>query len=290
MFNIAAIRTEHASIPVVVEPDRGVVSVERLVPDWADDAMRLLNSTIGAELMDKVAALADDEFVPVDAVEFDAPYRRPRKIWGIGLNYGAHAGDLDSNVPEEPASFVKGDHTIVGAGDPIVLPEQSRRVTAEAELGLVIGSYCRNVSEEEALDYVWGVTPVLDQTAEDILLRNTRFLTRCKNFPTFFSFGPTVTPLSSVRQTFHSLNDITVHTVKNGESVRNDDVRNMRFSPAFLVSFHSKIMPLFPGDIISPGTPGAVSIEDGDVVRCEIPGIGELENPVHRPAASTAPK
>ena len=104
-----------------------------------------------------------------ESVQFTAPYRHPRLIWGIGLNYRDHAADLSEDVPEEPASFIKGDHTIIGPGDPIPLPEQSQHTTSEAEMGIVIGSYCRNVSEEEALDHVFGVVPVLDQTAEDIL-------------------------------------------------------------------------------------------------------------------------
>jgi 2-keto-4-pentenoate hydratase/2-oxohepta-3-ene-1,7-dioic acid hydratase in catechol pathway len=100
-----------------------------------------------------------------------------------------HASDLAERIPTEPASFMKGDHTIIGPGDPIPVPSQSNRTTAEAELGLVIGRECYQVEEDVALDYVAGVCPVLDQTAEDILERNPRFLTRSKNFPGFFSFG-----------------------------------------------------------------------------------------------------
>ena len=133
-------------------------------------------------------------------MRFTAPYRRPRKIWGIGLNYVAHATDLTETVPDEPASFMKGDHTIIGPGDPIPLPSQSERVTAEAELGLVIGRLCRDVEPENALDHVFGVCPVLDQTAEDILARNPRFLTRSKNFPGFLSFGPAIAALSEVQR------------------------------------------------------------------------------------------
>jgi 2-keto-4-pentenoate hydratase/2-oxohepta-3-ene-1,7-dioic acid hydratase in catechol pathway len=153
-------------------------------------------------------------------------------------------------------------------------------VTAEAELGLIIGRTCRNVAEDEALEYVWGVTTVLDQTAEDILARNPRFLTRCKNFPTFFCFGPELISLDEVRENFPSLADIEVTTARNDDTLRTNVVTNMTFSPAHLVSFHSQVMPLFPGDIISTGTPGALVISDGDVVECRIPGVGHLTNSV----------
>ena len=111
-------------------------------------------------------------------------------------------------------------------------------------------------------------------------MRNARYLTRSKNFPTFFSFGPVILPIQEVLAEFGSLGKIEVRTVRNGEVVHADVVSNMTFSPVELISYHSRIMPLYPGDIISPGTSGAAAISDGDVVRCEIPGIGTLVNHV----------
>ena len=111
-----------------------------------------------------------DRTIPFDQVEYGPPLRRPRKIWGIGLNYVEHAGDLSEKAPsEEPASFMKPDTTIIGPGEEILLPEQSERVTGEAELGLIIGREAKNVSEEEAPSVVAGLTTVVDMTAEDIL-------------------------------------------------------------------------------------------------------------------------
>lgn len=139
------------------------------------------------------------------------------------------------------------------------------------------------MSEADALDYVWGVTTILDQTAEDILRLNPRFLTRCKNFETFFVFGPELVPMSEVLDTFGSLADIEVTTIveRDGRQERRTNVvANMTHSPASLVVFHSQMMPLFPGDIISTGTPGAIVIADGDVARADIPGIGQLRTSV----------
>jgi 2-keto-4-pentenoate hydratase/2-oxohepta-3-ene-1,7-dioic acid hydratase in catechol pathway len=244
---------------------------------FGGDTLSVLSRVSLADLADAAAAA---DFRDPAGVEFVAPYRHPRKLWGIGLNYLEHAGDLAENVPTEPASFMKGDHTIIGPGDPIPVPAQSRRTTAEAELGLVIGRECYQVEEDEALDYVYGVVPVLDQTAEDILERNPRFLTRSKNFPGFFSFGPTIVGLDAVLSHWGSLDAVEVSTVLNGSVHRSNTVSNMAFSPAFLVSFHSKVMPLYPGDIISTGTPGAAHINPGDTAECRIPGVGTLTNPV----------
>jgi 2-keto-4-pentenoate hydratase/2-oxohepta-3-ene-1,7-dioic acid hydratase in catechol pathway len=206
-------------------------------------------------------------------------YRRPRKIWGIGLNYVEHAGDLQETAPsEEPASFMRPDTTIIGPGDEVVLPAQSKRVTAEGELALVIGRVAKDVPEEDAPSVVAGFTTVLDMTAEDILRRNPRYLTRSKSFDTFFSFGPQLVTPDEIAD----VDALEVSTVLNGEVRRSNTVSNMAFSPWWLVSFHSRIMTLLPGDVISTGTPGAVVIQEGDVAECRITGFEPLSNPVVR--------
>jgi 2-keto-4-pentenoate hydratase/2-oxohepta-3-ene-1,7-dioic acid hydratase in catechol pathway len=279
-MHLASIAENDREVAVLVDPQRGVVPAVD-VAEWArGDLLAVIRSGRVPDLMRAAQEAPDSAFRGRAHVRFTAPYRHPRLVWGIGLNYRDHAADLSEDVPEEPASFIKGDHTIIGPGDPIPLPPQSERTTSEAEMGIVIGSYCRNVSEAEALDHVLGVVPVLDQTAEDILKRNPRFLTRSKNFPGFFSFGPEIVPLDEVVAAAGSLDDIEVSTVVNGSETRTNTVAHMRFSPAFLISFHSKVMPLHPGDIISPGTPGAIHVRPGDVAECRIPGVGTLVNPV----------
>ena len=211
--------------------------------------------------------------------EYGPLYRRPRKIWGIGLNYVEHAGDLSETAPsEEPASFMRPDTTIIGPGEKVMLPAQSERVTAEGELAVVIGREAKNVSEEETPSVVAGFTTVLDMTAEDILSRNPRYLTRAKSFDTFFSFGPElVTP-----DEIEDVDALEVATVLNGKIHRSNTVSNMTFSPWWLVAFHSRVMRLLPGDLISTGTPGAVVIREGDVAECRISGFKSLANPVVR--------
>lgn len=279
-MQIASLRDPLRDLPMLVGPGGGGVLLADVMRDPPDDAMALLEPGTYASAVAAAQGARSSQVRRLGPRDFGPPFRSPRKLWGIGLNYVEHAGDLSEPMPEEPASFIKGDHTIIGPGDSIELPHQSERVTAEAELGLVIGRTCRNVTEQDAFDYVWGVCCILDQTAEDILQRNPRFLTRSKNFPTFFSFGPTVVPLADVLARTGSLDQIEVATVRNGQVLRTNTVSNMAYSPAFLVSFHSAVMPLFPGDIISTGTPGAVVVTDGDVVECRIAGVGTLVNGV----------
>ncbi len=225
--------------------------------------------------------------VPFEEAAFAPLYRHPPKIWGIGLNYVEHAADLAEKAPDdEPASFMKPDTTIIGPGEAIAIPRQSEKTTAEAELGIVIGRRCRDVEREDCLSVVAGYTTILDVTAEDILRKNPRFLTRAKSFDTFFSFGPQLVTPDEIADVMK----LSVATVINGKVHAQNVVSNMTFPPDFLVSFHSRVMTLLPGDILSTGTPKAVHVHEGDVVECRIDGFPTLTNPVidlkKRPASS----
>jgi 2-keto-4-pentenoate hydratase/2-oxohepta-3-ene-1,7-dioic acid hydratase in catechol pathway len=286
---LATVRLEGAETAAVVF-DNGVVPVAAINGSfgtgWPTELMNLLAGDHVGGLRRwlnglSVAGLEEvsDDAVPLSDASYAPLYRRPRKIWGIGLNYVEHAGDLDETAPSsEPASFMRPDTTIIGPGEEIRLPEQSQRVTAEAELGLIIGKEAKDISEEEAPSVVAGFTTVLDMTAEDILRRNPRYLTRAKSFDTFFSFGPELVTTDEISD----VEGLEVSTFLDGEVYRTNTVSNMTFSPWFLVSFHSRVMRLLPGDVISTGTPGAVVVQEGDVAECRISGFRPLANPVVR--------
>ena len=243
---------------------------------WPEDLHALIVQGIDLRI------LADAGQTPVKldpaSVRYGPLYRHPRKILGIGLNYRDHAADLNAPYPTEPASFMKCDNTIIGPGDAIELPVQSERVTAEAEIGVIIGRNCRAISEQQAPDYIAGYCLILDMTAEDILQKNPRFLTRSKNFDTFFSFGPELIAPDEVPDVLK----VKVGTYNNGKLHRENTVENMAFPPYYLVSFHSHVATMYPGDIISTGTPGAVVIRDGDLAECRIEGLGSLSNPARK--------
>jgi len=285
-MRLANVIVDGVETPSVLDPARGWVPLAGLGTGLPDDVAGLIATGLGADVRDRLlaaaAAASDRAIVPPGAAEFAAPFRRPRMLWGIGLNYLDHARDLDAPHPTEPASFVKGDHTIIGPGEEILLPPESLRVTAEAELGIIIGREAWQVDEADALDHIAAVLCILDQTAEDILQRNPRFLTRSKNFRTFLSLGGEIVTTDEVRAPGTGLNHLTVATWRNGELHRENTVANMAFDPAALVAFHSRIFPLQPGDVISTGTPGAVVVEHGDVAECRIDGVGTLVNPVRR--------
>jgi len=252
--------------------------------DWQTDLLSLLrhdriqplNTWYREGGRSRIETLSQAAF-PLTQVRFAPLYRNPNKIFGIGLNYVDHAADLNEKAPStEPASFFKPDTTIIGPGDEIKIPLQSERTTAEAELGIIFGKECRDVSQENWLDVVAGFTTILDMTAEDILGRNPRYLTLSKSFETFFSFGPQLVTPDEIDDVLA----LKVATIHNGDVHAENVVANMTFPPDFLVSFHSQVMKMYPGDIISTGTPRAVHIRHGDRVACRIDGFASLECPV----------
>lgn len=233
------------------------------------DMLKIWYDGDGKSILDGLPVEEDHTFAPL--------YRYPNRIWGIGLNYAAHASDLSEKVPDKYAgSFIKSSTTVIGPGDTIEIPTLSERTTAEAELGVVFGKTCKDVKKGNWLDAVAGFTTIIDMTAEDILKLNPRYLTLCKNFDTFFVFGPElVTP-----DEIDDVMALNVTTVINGKDHATNVVSNMTFPPDDLVSFHSRVMTMQPGDVISTGTPGAVPIADGDEVVCRIDGFELLRNPV----------
>jgi len=280
-MRLTSIEVGGASVAAVEIQDVGPVPVEHLVGHHGPDLMAYLRPPVLSALRSEVANTIRHGHLPTVTGRARAPYRHPGKIVGIGLNYREHARDLGESAPRDsPVCFLKADHTIIGPGEPIVIPPDIGRVTAEAELGLIMGRECYRVGVAEALDYVAGMVAVLDQTAEDVLLQNPRYLTRAKNYPTFFSFGPAIITLDEVLETCGDLDELEVRTTLNSEPVRGNRVANMTFSPAELISFHSHVMPLHVGDIVSTGTPGAVEVTPGAVVGCELVGFASLANPV----------
>jgi 2-keto-4-pentenoate hydratase/2-oxohepta-3-ene-1,7-dioic acid hydratase in catechol pathway len=269
-----------------IAASHGLVLVEHLNRElgarWRTEPFDLIES---GQLNDLAAwhrsggakTLASMDAVEHEGATYSPLYRRPRKIWGIGFNYAANEEELRQSDPAaEPVGFLKPDTALVGPGDPIRIPAQSERTVAEAELAIVIGRKCKNVSEEEAEGCVAGFAAVLDMSADDIHQRNPRFLTRAKSFDTFFSFGAElITP-----DEYPDVLDIEVEARLNGETLHRNVLRHMRFRPWQTVAFHSRVMTLLPGDVIMTGTPGAVVIRPGDTVECRIGGLSPHANPV----------
>lgn len=284
-MRLATIKLENQEVATIVTAT-GVVPVETINrqfgKNWPTDMLEIIQSGALDSMKDWYNAggkksLENLPAIPKSEAKFAPLYRYPRKIWGIGLNYVDHASDLAEKAPTlRPASFPKFDTSIIGPGDNIEIPLQSEKTTGESELGVIYGKKCKDIEKEAWLSVVAGYTTIIDMTAEDILRLNPRYLTQAKNFDTFFSFGPELVTPDEVDDVMK----LNVATVINGKIHARNIVSNMTFPPDYLVSFHSKIATMLPGDVISTGTPRAVHINDGDVIECWIDGFEPLKNPV----------
>jgi len=220
------------------------------------------------ELME--GATPTDEVVEFKDLKFLSP-TRPTKIVAVGLNYKAHAEEMGKPLPEEPLLFMKPSTAVIANKMKIILPEMSNRVDYEGELAVVIGKRCKNVSPEEAKDYILGYCCFNDVTARDLQQKDVQY-TRAKSFDTFAPYGPWIS--TSVDPT-----NLKITTRVNGEVKQEGSTSDMIFSPFELVSFISKVMTLLPGDVVATGTPPGVGpLKEGDRVEIEIEGIGTLIN------------
>jgi 5-carboxymethyl-2-hydroxymuconate isomerase len=205
------------------------------------------------------------------------------KIIGTGLNYAAHIREQGMEPPEEPLLFGKFPTTVIGPGDAIVLPPESKHVDAEAELAVQIGRAGRRIAEDDALEFVAGYRCANDVTARD-LQRSDKQWTRAKGFDTFCPLGRELVPVSELGDG----SGLRVLQRLNGELFQEGNTADLVFGIRRLVAFASSVFTLEPGDLILTGTPSGVgfartppvALVAGDVVEVEIEGIGMLSNPI----------
>ncbi len=205
-------------------------------------------------------------------VRFIAPVL-PSKIIAVGRNYAAHAKEMGNEVPVSPMIFLKPSTSIIGPGEPILLPWQSEQVEHEAELAVVVGRLCSDVPVDRVPEVVLGYTCANDVTARDLQKSDGQW-GRAKGFDSFCPLGPwIVTDLET------DAASISCHV--NSEVRQRGSTGDMVFDVAELVSWISSVMTLLPGDVILTGTPAGVGpIRAGDEVSVTIAGVGTLTNPV----------
>ncbi|HEY6674949.1 MAG TPA: fumarylacetoacetate hydrolase family protein [Rubrobacteraceae bacterium] len=224
------------------------------------------------------------ETVALEEASLHPPIARPEKIVAIGLNYEDHAAETGAEIPDKPVVFTKYPNTIIGPGAPIRIPPITEQVDYEAELAVIIGRRAKDVSESEALDYVFGYTNANDVSARDLQFSEGGQWTRSKSIDTFLPLGPYV----ATRDEIPDPQDLFIRAILNGETVQDGTTSRMIFPVAELVSFLSQGMTLEPGDVIITGTPPGVGMardpqlwmKPGDEVSIEIEGLGTLTNPV----------
>jgi len=210
------------------------------------------------------------------------PIPRPGKIVCVGLNYKDHAEEQGVELPAAPLLFAKFTTSLIGPGEPIVIPSNVTKCDYEAELGVVIGTTVRNVSRESAFEAVAGYVVANDVSARDLQFADGQW-TRGKSPDTFCPVGPLV-PAADVPDP-HALG---IRAILNGETMQDSSTANLIFGIDEVISYVSQTSTLEVGDLILTGTPAGVGVfrdpqrllRAGDEITIEIDGVGSLTNPV----------
>ncbi len=208
------------------------------------------------------------------------PWRGMGKFICVGLNYADHAAESGMPLPAEPVLFTKHTCTVIGCNDPVVLPQGSVKGDWEVELGVVIGRKARYVTEAEALAHVAGYCVVNDVSEREYQLERSGTWDKGKGCDTFGPVGPWLVTTDEVADP----QQLAMWLDVNGIRRQTGNTRTMVFGVAHLVSYISRFMTLYPGDLISTGTPPGVGmgckpnsiyLKQGDKMKLSIEGLGE---------------
>lgn len=215
--------------------------------------------------------------------QFASAVQAPEKIICVGLNYQKHADETHSPYPEVPILFSKFNNALAGHNTEINIPTTTEKLDYEAELAIVMGKTAKGISEEEALDYVFGYMPANDVSARDLQMRTPQWLLGKTND----GFAP-VSPFITTKDEALNPDHLDIETTVNGEIRQKSNTSDMIFNCREIISYVSKHMTLKPGDIILTGTPEGVAmgqpeaeqvyLKDGDIVTVKVEKLGELTN------------
>ena len=220
-----------------------------------------------------------------DLSEFEllAPLPNPQKIMCLAFNYLDHAKEQNLTPPSDPVIVMKPRTALCGSGADIMCPNFVKELDYEVELAVILGKECKNISEENAYDAIFGYMILNDISARDIQFKDGQF-TRAKSFDTFAPCGPWIT----TKDEMDDPHNLRLLTKINGDTRQDSSTKNMHLKIPQIISRLSKVMTLEPGDIISTGTPEGVVLgnpdfsflKDGDLIEMEVEGLGAIKNTV----------
>ncbi len=256
-----------------------------------DEVVDLSQDGRFADLRELVAAMPPARIATLEgprrtlsSVRLLAPVPRPPKFVAVGLNYRDHALEQNKQPPDFPMFFAKARNSVVGQGDRIELPRGRMEIDVEVELGVVFALPGGSLSAENALEHVLGFTIVNDVSDRQAQREDKQFY-RAKSFRSFGPMGPVVVTPDELDH-----RDAPLRLWRNGQLQQESRTSELIFSVEKLIELLSAAQDLEPGDVLATGTPGGVGVfrnppvflQDGDVIECEIEGIGRLRNPVVR--------
>jgi 2,4-diketo-3-deoxy-L-fuconate hydrolase len=265
----------------------GLVDANGVVRDLSGELVDITAHTLAPHGLNRLRDLDAGSLPVVDKPgRIAPPWSGMGKFICVGLNYADHAAESNLPVPKEPVLFMKTSNTLIGCNDPVVMPQNSVKMDWEVELGIVIGSKARYVSEADALKFVAGYTVVNDVSEREYQIERGGTWDKGKCCDTFGPVGPWMVTADEVADP----QALAMWLEVNGKRVQNGSTKTMVFGVAQLVSYISRFMTLYPGDLISTGTPPGVGmgqkpnpwyLKAGDTMKLGIAGLGEQNQTVH---------
>ena len=253
------------------------------------DLSAVVPDITGAQLSDaalaKIAKIKTDKLPLVRGKpRYGCPVANVGKFIAIGLNYADHAAESNMPIPAEPVVFTKANSCIQGPNDPVMLPKGSVKTDWEVELGIVIGTQARYVSQKDALSHVAGFCVVNDVSERAWQLEHGLTWDKGKGFDTFGPIGPWLV----TRDEIANVQKLGMWLDVNGQRMQTGNTKTMIFNVAKLVAYVSQLNTLMPGDVITTGTPPGVGmgmkppvfLKKGDVITLGIDGLGEQRQEV----------
>ena len=268
-----------------VKTEKGIVDVVATAENAGLSSPKSLQELInlgdeGLKLVESILACSP-VIINEEEMQYAAPLMQPEKMIFVGLNYEKHAKEGGMPIPQQPIYFAKFANSLAGHREDIVLTDFVEQVDYEVELVVVISKRTRNVSRDDALDYVFGYATGNDFSVRELQNRSSQWLFG-KALDGFAPFGPYLVTTDEVKDP----QNLNLKLWVNGELRQNSNTADMIFSVAEIISDLSKIMTLEPGDVIYTGTPEGVILgmdkknwlKPGDQVVCEVESLGRLEN------------
>lgn len=261
------------NIGAFLEQGESSLAIARQIIDFASD---LVKEGKQERLTNWIISLAD--------IRLTAPLPNPSKVVAIGQNYRDHCAEQGVKPPDRPIIFAKFSTSVIGPGEPISWnPDLTTQVDYEAELGVVIGKKARNISQENAFEYIAGYLNGNDVSARDLQFGDRQWV-RGKSLDTFCPIGPYLVTKDEVPDP----HNLSIQAILNGNVMQDSNTSNLIFNVPYLIEFITKAFTLLPGDIILTGTPPGVGVfrdpkvllKPGDTITIEVEHLGSLTNPV----------
>ena len=258
----------------------GLIDAQGLLRDLSAVVPDIGAAQLGDAVLNKLAKIKPEKLPAVRGKpRLGCPLAHVGKFIGIGLNYSDHAAEAGMPVPKEPIVFMKATTCIVGPNDDVMLPKGSVKSDWEVELGIVIGTVARHVSQKDALNFVAGYTLVNDLSERAYQLERGPQWDKGKGCDTFGPIGPWLVTKNEIANP----QKLAMWLDVNGQRMQTGNTKTMVFSAAKIVSYLSQFMTLLPGDVITTGTPPGVGmgfkpprfLQKGDVMTLGIEGLGE---------------